>query len=235
MQDKLNELLKYDTPSITNVVGTYPDDRENCLGLYHPWEGRWYTDQRLRCMYPELGRRVGYAVTCVYGEYDPKFTRLGFADLLRAIAAAPKPVILAVKQNFPERIKNMNGLIGGQMMTMFRSAGVTGVLSDGPSRDLDEIRPLGMQYMLTGAAPGHGYFSLQAVNVPVEICGMDVAPGDMIHMDENGATKFPADRIDDVLVRAERLQEIEAKRMKLMSETSDIEELAKIIGGAYDA
>jgi regulator of RNase E activity RraA len=234
MRDKLSKLLQYDTPSITNVVGTYPDDKEKCLGLYHPWEGRWYTDQRLRCMYPELGRRVGHVVTCVYGVYDPKFARLGFGDILRTIAAAPKPVILAVKQNLPERIKNMNGLIGGQMMTAFRSAGVTGVLSDGPSRDLDEIRPLGMQYMLTGAAPGHGYFTLEAVNVPVEICGMDVAPGDMIHMDENGATKFPADRIDDILIRAERLQAIEAKRLKLLSETSDIEELAKIMGGVYD-
>lgn len=234
MQDKIEALLKYDTPSITNVVGTYPADTENCLGLYHPWEGRWYTDQRMRCMYPELGRRVGYVVTCQYGVYDPKFTRLGFGDILRAIAATPKPVILAVKQNLPEKIKNMNGLIGGQMMTAFRSAGVVGVLSDGPSRDIDEIRPLGMQYMLTGTAPGHGYFTLESVNAPTEICGMDVMPGDMIHMDENGATKFPADRVDDILVMAERLQANEAKRLKMLSETSDIEELGKIISGVYD-
>jgi len=27
---------------------------------------------------------------------------------------------------------------------------------------------------------------------------MDVAPGEMIHMDENGACKFPADRLVDI-------------------------------------
>ena len=29
--------------------------------------------------------------------------------------------------------------------------------------------------------------------------GMDVAPGEIIHMDENGAVKFPADKLEAVL------------------------------------
>ncbi len=234
MREKIEQLLKYDTPSITNVTATYPADKTNCLGLYHPWEGRWYTDQTLKCMFPELGRRAGYVVTVVYGMPDPTFDRLGFGDVLKAIEAAPKPVILAVKQNLPEHIKRINGLLGGNMMTAFKSAGVVGVMSDGPSRDVDEIRPMEMQYMLTGVTPGHGYFQVQAVNVPVDICGMDVAPGEIVHMDENGATKFPAAYLDEVLVRAERLQKIEQKRQKLMRETTDIKEIAKIMQGLYD-
>ena len=39
---------------------------------------------------------------------------------------------------------------------------------------------------------GHGEMAIQAVNVPVSIGGMDVATGEIIHMDENGAVKFPA-------------------------------------------
>jgi hypothetical protein len=35
---ELLELLKeFDTPSITNVVATYPHDKNLCLGLYY-WE-----------------------------------------------------------------------------------------------------------------------------------------------------------------------------------------------------
>lgn len=234
MQEKIEMLKRFDTPSITNVVATYPGKPDWCMGLYHPWEGRWYADETLRCMYPEVGRRAGHVVTCVYGMPDPDYGRLGFGDLLRAIGAAPKPVILAVKQNFPERIKRINGLLGGNMMTAFKSAGVVGVMSDGPSRDLDEIRPMDIQYMLTGASAGHGPFQLQAVNVPVDICGMDVAPGEIVHMDENGAVKFPADRLDEVIERAARLQQIEGKRQEMMRNTSDIEELAKIMSGQYD-
>jgi hypothetical protein len=49
------ELRKIDTPTITNVVATYPKN-PLCLGLYNPWTENWYTDTSIRCMYPELGR-----------------------------------------------------------------------------------------------------------------------------------------------------------------------------------
>ncbi len=62
----LTELRQFDTPTITNVVATYPGT-ETCLSLYSPWAVNWYTDQSIRCLYPELGPLAGYAVTCVYG------------------------------------------------------------------------------------------------------------------------------------------------------------------------
>ncbi len=68
----LEQLKGFDTPSITNVVATYPQN-PLCLGLYEPWRSNWYTDQSLRCIYPELGRLVGYAVTVVYSLPDPNF------------------------------------------------------------------------------------------------------------------------------------------------------------------
>ena len=82
-QEMLTELRNYDTPAITNVVATYPQ-HPLCLGLYNPWTENWYTDQSIRCMYPELGRTVGYAVTCVYGLPDPNYSRLSFMDVIDA-------------------------------------------------------------------------------------------------------------------------------------------------------
>ncbi len=49
-QRQMLEALKdYDTPSITNVLATYPAN-PLCLGLYNPWTENWYTDQTIRCM-----------------------------------------------------------------------------------------------------------------------------------------------------------------------------------------
>jgi 4-hydroxy-4-methyl-2-oxoglutarate aldolase len=234
MKEKIEKLKQFDTPSITNVVATYPNNKESCLGLYNPWDINWYADQTLKCMYPELGRVAGYVVTCVYGLPDPNYNRLGLSDVIKAIAASPKPVILAVKQNFPDNIKGKIGLMGGNMMTAFKAAGCVGVLSDGPSRDIDEIRPMGIQYMLTGATAGHGAFSVHAINVPVNICGMDVTPGEIVHMDENGACKFPSEYIDEVIDRASALQKVEAARMEKMAKESDPEEILKIMRGLYD-
>ncbi len=228
----LEKLKEYDTPSVTNVVATYPNS-DLCLGLFHPWNTQWYTDQRLRCMYPELGRRVGYAVTVTYGVPDPGFKRLGFADLCKAIDASPKPVVLLIKQNLPEEIKNKNGLCGGNMMTAFKALGVVGVISDGPSRDIDEVRPLGLQYMLTGVCAGHGDFAIEEVNGAVEICGMMVKPGDLVHMDENGAVRFPADRAEEVAELCEKLRLHEEEKQRRLAQCTDPVLMAQIMSDTY--
>ena len=228
----LEVLKNYDTPSITNVVATYPN-ADTCLGLYNPWKSKWYTDERIRCMYPELGRTVGYAVTVTYSEPDPNFTRLGFVDVCKAIENSPKPVVLIVKQDMPEEIRRKNGLLGGNMMTAFKALGVVGVVSDGPSRDVDEVRPLGVQYMLTGVCAGHGDFVVQEVNTPVEVCGMMVAPGDVVHMDESGAVKFPADKVEEVAELCGILQKEEQEKQHRLSECRDAETMAQIMSDIY--
>lgn len=229
----IQQLKEFDTPTITNVVATYPG-ADTCLSLYHPWDTNWYTDQRVRAMFPELGRTCGFAVTCTYGLPDPTVT-LGpsFREVLRAVSESPKPVIMVIKQDFPPHLKGKVGLCGGNMATAFRSLGCVGILSDGPSRDLDEVRPMGIQYMLTGATPGHGPMAVKAVNTPVEICGMDVCPGDVIHMDENGAVRFPRKYLPQVLENCLRLHQEEAEKMAKLASTDEPDLLADYMEGNY--
>ena len=226
----LEELKNFDTPSITNVVATYPD-HPLCLGLYNPWSENWYTDQSIRCMYPELGRTVGYAVTCVFGMPDPGYSRLTFMDVVDALDASEKPTILVLEQRFPKKISGKVGLAGGNMVSAMKALGCVGLISNGPSRDLDEIRPMKFQYMLTGAAAGHGDMAVHAVNVPVSVGGMDVAPGEVIHMDENGACKFPSERIGEVLGNVTALQKEEEERMGRLQAAGSAAEVRAIFAG----
>ena len=84
-------------------------------------------------MYPELGRLVGYAVTCVYGLPDPNYNRLGFGDVIDALDASPQPTILVMEQKFPPEIANRVGLAGGNMVSAMKSIGCLGLISNGPS------------------------------------------------------------------------------------------------------
>lgn len=230
----IEELKKYDTPTITNVVATYPG-APTCLNLYHPWDVNWYTDDRLRVMFPELGRTCGFAVTCTYGLPDASVKAgLGIGDVLQAIGDSPKPVVLLIKQDYPKRIKRKIGLCGGNMATAFKSAGCVGIISDGPSRDVDEIRPMRIQYMLTGTTAGHGPMAVKSVNTPVEISGMDVCPGEIVHMDENGAVKFPRKYLYEVLECCRVLAAEEEKKMLMLASTSDPALLTKYMQGLYD-
>ena len=228
--DMFEELKNFDTPSITNIVATYPNN-PLCLSLYNPWKENWYTDQTIRCMYPELGRLVGYAVTCVYGLPDPNYSGLSFMDVIDALDASPKPTVLILEQKYPPEVADKVGLAGGNMVSAMKAVGCLGLISNGPSRDLDEVRPMKFQYMLTGVTPGHGGHAVRAVNVPVSVGGMDVAPGDIIHMDEHGAVKFPADKLEAVLNNAGKLQKEEEARMTALQSATSAEEVRAIYAG----
>jgi 4-hydroxy-4-methyl-2-oxoglutarate aldolase len=231
VREMLEELREFDTPSITNVVATYPG-AETCLSLYNPWTENWYTDISVRAMYPELGPLVGYAVTCVYGLPDPNYKGgPTFMNVVDALDASPKPTILLLQQKFPPEMANKAGIAGGNMVSAMKAVGCVGLISNGPSRDIDEVRPMGFQYMLSGITPGHGAMAVQAVNVPVQVAGMDVAPGEIIHMDENGACKFPADKLAAVLENVKRLRDEEADRVERLRHASSAEEVRAIFAG----
>ena len=227
-REMLQELRNFDTPAITNVVATYPK-HPLCLGLYNPWAGNWYTDQSIRCMYPELGRRAGYAVTCIFGLPEPGFDRLSFIDVVRALEKSPKPSILVFQQKFPPELAGKVGLSGGNMTSAIKAMGCVGAISNGPSRDIDEIRDMDFQYLLSGVTAGHGDLAVHGVNVPVSVGGMDVCPGEIIHMDENGACKFPADNLADVLNNARELQKEEEARMEALKNAKTADEIEAIL------
>ena len=67
-----------------NVVATYPNNL-HCLGLYNNWHGHWYTNQKVKCMFPEKGRRIGYAVTLVFSLPDPNKTPFSYIDLIETL------------------------------------------------------------------------------------------------------------------------------------------------------
>ena len=229
-QEIIDALKNFDTPSITNVVATYPS-HPLCLGLYNPWTENWYTDQTLRCMYPELERTVGYAVTCVFGLPDPNFSRLSFLDVLEALDASPKPTVLVLQQKFPEELAGKVGLAGGIMTSAMKSAGCPGVVSNGPSRDLDEIRPMNFQYLISGVTPGHGDMAVHAVNVPVSVAGMDVSPGEIIHMDENGACKFPAEQLSAVHTNVQALLDEETEKVNQLQKATTLQDIKNVFSG----
>ena len=232
--DLFAELRTIDTPTITNVVATYPKN-PLCLGLYNPWSENWYTDSSIRCLYPELGAIVGYAVTCVYGLPDPNFDRrLSFMDVVDALDAMKKPTILVIQQKWPPELMSKAGLAGEIMVSSMMAVGCVGMISNGPSRDIDAIRKLRFQLLLGGVTAGHGEMGVHAVNVPVSVGGMDVAPGELIHMDENGAVKFPVQQAAAVLKNAKEMLADEAHRLAQIRKARTAAEVrAASSGGAY--
>lgn len=213
----IRALRKFDTATICNVVATYPGS-DICLELYDAWRGEYYTDTSVRCIYPELGPVCGYTATAWYSDEKPEFTKIDRWALPEHLDKTPRPIVLVAKQTYSPGLEGLSGLFGGNMTSQFRAFGVEGVATDGPIRDYVEISEMKVQYLATGLTSGHGPIQLRGVGMPVKVAGMTVSPGDIVHMDQCGACKFPADKLPKVLEYATELINREKKEQMRFSD-----------------
>ena len=68
-------------------------------------------------------------------------------------------------------------------------------------RDIPEVRALGFHYFARGSVASHGNYRIARPGVPVQILGLVVKPGEILHGDENGLISVPAG-IEDRLPEA---------------------------------
>ncbi|MFJ7586938.1 RraA family protein [Streptomyces sp. NPDC097617] len=105
---------------------------------------------------------------------------------------------------------------GGATAEHMQSRGITGVLVDGMVRDVAELRRLGFPTVARGTTPlNHTYPEGQedgAVNVPVAIDGITIAPGDVLVGDEDGTVVVPRAQVADVIATVRAAIEAEAEK-----------------------
>jgi len=103
--------------------------------------------------------------------------------------------------------------IGGLMGTAAKARGMAGVIVDGGVRDLKEVRGLGLAIYARSVVPSStvSRFAGVAKDVPVQCAGVRIAPGDIIVADEDGVVSVPAARAQEVLKRAQEIDERETK------------------------
>ena len=221
-EDRMNldQLREFDTPTVSNAVERLKlrDRTDGFMGL------------DIRCMFPDLGRMVGYAVTATARSTvpGPPGSRSGFATLFQTLKAASKPAILVFKDVGPDRRRSCH--FGDMMATSAAKLGAIGLVTDGGVRDLSTVRAMGFHYFAAGATPAHGNYEIVEVDLDIMVGGTLVSPGSLIHADENGVGVFPAGVTADLLQAARVVQEREAERMAQMAEP-DIH-LASFWGGS---
>ena len=127
----------------------------------------------------------------------------GAADNLAAHRAieriAPGDVlVLAVADERPVAV------IGELMAIQARARGAAAILVDGPVRDLDELVALGLPvWARSVSAAGPAKDVPGALDAPVEIGGVVIAPGDLVVLDGDGVVVVPDAGRAEVLAAAE--------------------------------
>jgi len=205
-REQLDELRAIDSPTIANAI-EYFGVRPRVAG---------YCGSNVRCLTPEAGFMLGYAVTCKGDSTTENKDRREHSTLYQSIyARQPLPVVVVIGDDGdPSRI-NLSCHAGEMMATTMKRVGAVGLVTNGGLRDIREIQALGgFHYFGRGLVVAHGRPCIYDVGTTVNIDGMEVRPGDLLHGDENGITVIPAEIADQVAAKAKEHRDEEQARVK---------------------
>jgi 4-hydroxy-4-methyl-2-oxoglutarate aldolase len=204
-QEQLDALRAIDTPTVANAI-EYFEVRPRVSG---------YCGSNVRCLTPDAGFMLGYAVTCKGDSTTEDKDRREHSELYRAIAALqPQPVVVVIGDDGdPSRI-HLSCHAGEMMATTMKRVGAIGLVTNGGLRDIREINALGgFHYYGRGLVVAHGRPCIYDIGATVNVDGMQVRPGDLLHGDENGITVIPAEIADKIADKAREHRDMEQARL----------------------
>ncbi|MDE0221822.1 MAG: RraA family protein [Spirochaetaceae bacterium] len=176
----LDDLARIDTPTICNIVELF-DVRSPAAG---------FMDGRIRCEYPDLPPMVGYAATATYrsGYAPAEGEACGPAELLETFESLPGPAVVVI-QDLDE--PPAAACFGDVSCSSYQAFGARGVVTSGAGRDLEQVQALRFPAFTAGTICSHGFSYLVDTGIPVQVGGITIRPGDLIHGDRNGVVTIP--------------------------------------------
>lgn len=212
----LSALREIDTPTICNLLEIVAPQRR----------GYGFTFRHLHCIFPQMRPMVGYAKTATIrarmpaartGEEAAEFRE----QYLKYVADGAAPRI-SVVQDVDEQ-PGYGAMWGEVFATVHQTLGVLGVVTNGSVRDLDVI-PENFQLLAGLVGPSHAHIHLCDYRCEVNVHGMTVNDGDLIHADRHGAVIIP----HEVALEVPRAFHIMAGREKVILDA------AKVSGATVD-
>jgi regulator of RNase E activity RraA len=195
--DVLAALRRYDSPTLANAVEVF-DVRPRDEG---------FASLDLRCLFPELGVMVGHAATATIRARGRGEGETDHAPLWALVRSLPEPRVVVI-QDLDE--PPAHGAFWGEVQSsIFKALGCAGTVTDGCVRDLKEVREMGFHFFARGVGVSHAYVRLESVGGPVEVCGLTVRPGDLLHADQHGVLLIPTEIAAGLPAAADRIIERE--------------------------
>jgi regulator of RNase E activity RraA len=101
---------------------------------------------------------------------------------------------------------------GGRKLSRLENNGLAGLLCDGLLRDFAGLAGYAFATYCTGEAVRAGVDTVMpfVANVPVNVAGVGIAPGDYVYADSSGAVVIPAGEVSEVLRDAVEVEERDA-------------------------
>jgi regulator of RNase E activity RraA len=195
------ELRKFDTPTICNALEIVRGGRFTT----------GFTRERLLAAKPAAAPIVGFARTVSIRcstPFDAAARKERLLAYYEHVAQAPGPTVTVVQDIDSQ--PGLGAFWGEVNTTVHWGLGCVGAVTNGSMRDLDAMHPQ-FQCLAATLSPSHAFVQVVESGKPVDVLGMFVSPGDIVHADRHGAVAFSAELLErlpaaiDLMARKEKV------------------------------
>jgi len=196
--EELEVLRRWPTCAISNAIELF-NIRPRNEGFMLP---------EIKCVFPELGPMIGYAVTAIISADSPEGRRILPPEWWGEMLTIPEPRVVVIHDIDNPVIGSFWGEVNA---SIYKALGCVGTVTDGSVRDLDEVREAGFHFFSSCVTVSHAYVHLVEVGVPVKVGGLVVKPGDLIVGDKHGVISIPLEIARDVPKAAQLVEDWERR------------------------
>jgi regulator of RNase E activity RraA len=184
-KEELEELRRWPTCAISNGIELF-NIRPRNEGFMLP---------EIKCVFPELGPMIGYAVTAVVTADSSEGRRIQPPDWWEQIGKVPEPRVVVIHDIDDPVVGSFWGEVNANI---YKALGCVGAVTDGSVRDLDEVKELAFHFFSSCISVSHAYVHLVEIGIPVKVGSLAVKPGDLIMGDKHGVISIPLEIARDV-------------------------------------
>ena len=205
----LESLRDFDTALLANTL-----DRIDPTPTHEIYMGR-----EIQSITPDLGPTVGVAVTCQMDTSTPKGGTAWdlYYEQIEQIEAMEEPAVWVV-QTVGSRPEHECVMGDGMGKTLY-AAGCVGAVIDGGVRDVPGLLSVPFAVYCRGATVHHCAFRCEAINVPVQVGGITVEPGEIIHAGAEGVITIARSAAEELVAQAPRMRALEHEAHAILRRT----------------
>lgn len=198
---QLHALQLIDTCMVANAVETFPGRLRN--------EG--FADGSVSCRFPQSRPLIGYVATIkTRGASQPMEGGLYsyHTDWWDYVLTVPFPRVVAVQD--VDSPVGVGSLLGATHLNILKALGCIGALTNGSVRELPRAEELGFQLFSGSLTVSHSYVHVVEFGTPIEIAGVTLRSGDLVHGDRHGFLNVPLDHaaeVPEIAVRVRKREE----------------------------
>ena len=159
------------------------------------------------CRFPHYPPIVGHAVTGRIRTYMPPVSGKCYYDNIewwRFVESIPPPRVV-VLEDFDSQ-PGFGALFGEVHARICQALQCVAYITNGAVRDLNRIESIGFQVFAGNISVSHSYAHVVDFGDSVEIGGLPVQPGDILHGDRHGVLSVPPDLVRQLPSVAEQIQ-----------------------------